>query len=417
MLRKYCPSLAWAPPASSLKPVLACSAFILMAVYLWFLPIGHTIAIRNLAFFSLIFLTFWAAWRQGLRLHLPLAWAWLPYVLVSLISVSYALNPDYSLGEVKKEVGYALLALLIAASWVRNSESLSRLVQLLVVGDILMVGAALVKGIAINPFWNDTFPQVDSLYNGVGNFSTYLITVMPFIAAFAYQLPKAKRVQHLLLFSLLACNIFALYLTSNRMGMLTLIAEILFIAGFLYFKSNRRTDRKKLIVASAIILALAWISTAMINNRPAGNDARWELWQVALNNIHAQPLSGGGFGREAFTLRNLEFRVTHGQLWHAHNMFLNKGVQMGIPGMLAFVLLLFAACRAMWPARALAEQDRAAWAYALAGSAMLVGVILKNMTDDFFVNDNAFLFWVLTGAVIGGLPELRNKASLSKQPT
>ncbi|HCA26488.1 MAG TPA: hypothetical protein DEP05_02405, partial [Betaproteobacteria bacterium] len=117
-----------------------------MAVYLWFLPIGHTIAMRNLAFFLLVFLTLWAAWRYPLRLHLPLALPWLLYGAVALFSVTYAIDPLYSLGEVKKEVGYALLGVMLAASWVRNAPSLSRLMEMLIIGDILMVGVSLVKG-------------------------------------------------------------------------------------------------------------------------------------------------------------------------------------------------------------------------------------------------------------------------------
>lgn len=417
MRRKLCSSLAWSPPASSVKPALACVAFSLMAVYLWFLPIGYTIAIRNLAFFSLIFLTFWAAWRQGLRLHLPLGWVWLLYAIVALASVSYAANSEYSFGEAKKEVGYAILALLLAATWVRSTASLSRLIALIVAGDLLMVSAALVKGVIINPFWNAPFPFVDSLYNGVGNFSTYLVTVIPFIMAFAYQLPREARLWRRLLYILLAGNVFALHLTSNRMGMLTLLVEILFMAGILFFQNGRFISRKSLVAGAIVIVITASSALSMMQIRgSAEGDIRWAAWHLALDNITAQPLSGGGFGREAFKLRNEEFKRQHSQLWHAHNMFLNKGVQMGIPGIFAFVWLLIAAFHAMRPTHKLAELDPAAWSYAVAGTAMVVGVIMKNMTDDFFVNDNAFLFWVLAGAVIGSLSRFRNSASPPPPP-
>mgnify|MGYP006866175926 CR=1 FL=1 len=36
-----------------------------------------------------------------------------------------------------------------------------------------------------------------------------------------------------------------------------------------------------------------------------------------------------------------------------------------------------------------------------AGLALVVGVVAKNMTDDFFVRHNALLFWSLTGAALG----------------
>lgn len=412
-----CRRFAWSPTPEEAGNTLACATFVLVAIYLWTLPIGHTIAVRHLAFFPLVLLTFWAAWKQRLELHLPLALPWLLYGGIALLSVSYAINPAYSLGEVKKEVGYAMLSMLIAASWVRDRESLSRVIDLVVLGNVLMVGAALIKGFVIAPFWHTPFPMVDSLYDGVGVFSTYLIIVIPFLVA--YTLPLHRGPMRRAMILLLAGNVLALFLTGNRMGLIALISEIMTALGLVLWISGNRFGGKKLfagVTALILILGIAAGSLMKTRSQHEDEDPRLGIWRVAIDNIQSAPLSGGGFGREAFKMRNANFAKNRSQSWHAHNMVLNKGVQMGIPGILSFLALLAAALYATWPSRKYwNDANPAMGRFAIAATAMTVGVVLKNMTDDFFVNDSAFLYWTLLGATIGALGTYKAATAASDQ--
>jgi len=38
---------------------------------------------------------------------------------------------------------------------------------------------------------------------------------------------------------------------------------------------------------------------------------------------------------------------------------------------------------------------------AVAGAAMVVGMIMKNMTDDFFYREAGYIFWLFSGAIVG----------------
>jgi O-antigen ligase len=406
--------------------------FSLLAIYVWILPIGHTIFIRNLAFFSLLGVTFWLTYRKEIKLSWPLLLPWAIYGAVSLFSLFYAINPAYSFGEIKKEIGYAALALMLGATWIRGLPSLSWLVFILVMGDILLVAAALGKAFILFPLWlSPSPPQYDALYNGVGNFSTYLIMVLPFIVAFTLLLPAHHRAWQKWLWGLILANIVALELTSNRMGMLVTSMEVLFSA-ITWWAVSRSMSLKQVVTVIFICLSLVFalvptlesrmnpnewavttnrgkvttareaMTTALVSNT-ASSDPRWTIWNKALANICERPFTGGGFGREAFKMRNYEFWKSHGLQWHAHNMVLNKGVQMGLPGMAAFIFLLLATLRKLWPSRNLYLQSGPKWVYALAATTMSFGLFMKNMTDDFFVNDIAFLYWLLVGAVIGHL--------------
>ena len=128
-------------------------------------------------------------------------------------------------------------------------------------------------------------------------------------------------------------------------------------------------------------------------------DVRWQLWRFRLERIAGRPWSGGGFGREAFDLQFPDYHRTHSLLWHAHNMIINKGIQMGLPGMAAFLALwvaLVAAC-----AKGLRVPGLRPWA--IATLAMIAGVFARNMVDDFFIRDHGLLFWLLCGAYLGAL--------------
>jgi O-antigen ligase len=391
--------------------IAGCAALALMAVYLWALPTAHTIALRQVAFFSLILLTLWSTWRYGLRLHLPLAAPWLIFGAVALASLTYAVDLTFSLGEIKKEIGYGMLVLVLSASWVRNIASLERLIIILAIGNIFLIGSVLFKITILDPFWHHPASQISSLlyngpgkslYNGVGNFSTYLVTIMPLIAAYAFSLPKSRRVARLSLFVLLAFNVVALFLTGNRMGLVICLLEILFVTGFLIARGI--ISWRTLIVAVMALATIGILTWGQMHVRTPVDDIRWKMWSWIITDIRTNPLAGGGFGRTVLCLYDPKFCQVF-PFEHAHNMLLDKGVQMGIPGIAAFLFLLGATFHSLWPSRKTYPNPQ--WGYLLGAATMFVGVFLKSMTDDFFVDHNALLFWALTGGVLGALAEQR----------
>ena len=85
--------------------------------------------------------------------------------------------------------------------------------------------------------------------------------------------------------------------------------------------------------------------------------------------------------------------------WHAHNVVLNYGFQLGVAGILA-VLGVFGGLFALW-LRLVRVGDAALRAVGIAGALLVLGVFARNMTNDFFQRDQALLFWALTGALAG----------------
>jgi O-antigen ligase len=128
------------------------------------------------------------------------------------------------------------------------------------------------------------------------------------------------------------------------------------------------------------------------------SDPRGELWQFATARIAQHPWIGAGLGK--WTSSDA-FIVQFGDrlLMHAHNTFLNRALETGLPGLAAFVYLLGSVVVAF--VRVARSEDPNTAAIGAAGLALVAGVVVKNLTDDFFVRQNALLFWALVGAGLG----------------
>jgi O-antigen ligase len=129
-------------------------------------------------------------------------------------------------------------------------------------------------------------------------------------------------------------------------------------------------------------------------------DSRLALWPKVVEYIEARPLTGYGFGRGVLGARLQEDlgEVDH-HLWHAHNIFLEVLLQLGVPGAALLLVLLGAIAREGW--RAARDLDQAGAACGIALLAIVAGMLVRNMTDTLLVRQNALLFWGVTGLLLG----------------
>jgi O-antigen ligase len=172
-----------------------------------------------------------------------------------------------------------------------------------------------------------------------------------------------------------------------------------------YLQMDRRSIIDKTDAAGHMRVA-AEASVADRMRQAVLADPRWEIWRFSLEKIAEHPLVGAGLGRYVFRRTYPEFQSDKADHWHAHNMILNKGIQMGIPGMLAFLFLWLAL------ARELVHHVRTSVVHrnlAVAGLSIAAAIFAKNMTDDFFVRDTALMFWLVMGLLIGVLRSAQSK--------
>jgi O-antigen ligase len=72
---------------------------------------------------------------------------------------------------------------------------------------------------------------------------------------------------------------------------------------------------------------------------------------------------------------------------------------MGVPGMIAILLLFLTLLRKFWElSRA---DDRIVAMAGICGVLLVVGVVARNLTNDLFQRDLALLYWAIAGMLFG----------------
>jgi O-antigen ligase len=136
-------------------------------------------------------------------------------------------------------------------------------------------------------------------------------------------------------------------------------------------------------------------------------------WRHSFAEIAEHPFTGIGLGRHSFSKAYPEFRARHQPLlWHSHNMFVELALQLGVQGVIAIIWAFAALVAALWPHAPPARRD-AAGLFGVAAAVMVVGFSVRNLADDFFVDDTGLMLWLLAGLALGGRWIGRPKAGKS----
>jgi len=240
----------------------------------------------------------------------------------------------------------------------------------------------------------------------MGDFSTHVVVLAPLLPLLAYRY-GSPRLTYLIIAPAALMMLAAGYLTYNHMMWVALIAQA-FVLAVLWPTSRR--GRLILVVAAVSVLAIgAFLGTAVARGKiqevsvdavwgQLASDPRLPIWRGSLELIGESPWRGIGFGRRSLYKARPDLKSGYG-LWHAHNLILNYGVQMGLPGVLAIVLLLGCLAARFW--RLHGSGDRSLQVLGACGLAIITGMVMKNMTDDFFVRHQALLFWSICGMLLG----------------
>jgi len=375
-------------------------ATIVAAFWLATLPFSHTVALRYSLFVSAFLLILLS--RQTVFLHgLPLRAAFLAWGIAALLSLLSAPHPLESLRDIKSE-----LLMGFAAFWLLYNLGLkSRNCDLLIVG----LCASLLGG-GILSIWQffPSLPQAPGrYYPGNGVWSTWLVLSLPVLLTCTRITLLPKAVRRLVWFCLICLPVWG-FLTFNRGFWIALISVALIFAwreGEHYFARRRFVVQLTLALIPIALLLMLQIHNLRLENAASlpltvhfDQDPRPALWLQSLRLIADGPITGAGFGQGIYKFE-LTTRLGNSLLWHGHNLFINTALQMGVPGLFALFWILSAAGR-----KFSFKSQTAPAAHAIIGTgglALLSALIVKNFTDDFFIEQNALLFWAMVGLGLG----------------
>ena len=137
-------------------------------------------------------------------------------------------------------------------------------------------------------------------------------------------------------------------------------------------------------------------------------DGRQEIWSRAIYMIQDFPFTGigmGTFGNVADLLYPF-FQFAPGMIPHAHNLFLQVAVDLGIPGLIAWLSILGLASGAAWQVYRFGRRNEEAWAAGL-GAALLgsqLALVVHGMMDAVVwgMVKPAPLVWAIWGLAVAG---------------
>jgi O-antigen ligase len=136
-------------------------------------------------------------------------------------------------------------------------------------------------------------------------------------------------------------------------------------------------------------------------NRAMTSDARPRIWAFYLSQVRTHPWLGVGFGKPLPSLAYAKLipddlvKLDGNVRTHAHNIFLNTLLQVGVIGLLIELSLFgclafqFFAIRHVYP-----HLFRS-------GIALVAGMLAKNLTDDFMWQSTMLMFWSYCGWLLG----------------
>jgi O-antigen ligase len=358
------------------------------------------------------------SWFFSWPLALPIA-AWAAW---TLISIAWSFAPAVSLHAWFDEVLYPLIAFW--AFWMLGMKSArpERFVLVTWLACAVLVATSVIYWGRLQP------PTADTLllhyYARVGHTSTLAIFALTLFAGMLCTRPRWRAVGALGI----AMCLFIGLATLNRFFWPAVAVTLLIALYPLY--------RRHLVLAavSIVIVAVAGLGTLELSSRlrigavgaqepraalyldghaiylprvlpgiddTMAGDTRPRLWSFYASVSKSHEWLGIGFGKP---LPGLAYRSVMPDallkfepvaLTHAHNLFLNTYLQTGVIGLVLQIVLFVSMIGRFWQLR------RVNLALCAAGIALVIGMITKNITDDFMWQTTMLAFWSFAGLMLG----------------
>lgn len=370
-----------------------------LLLLLFILPFPGTVTLRLLCL-AAAFVIAVALWRGSATPPLPCKLTIALWAGVALLSLAYAVDPAYSLGEIKNEIGYTLMAFAAFFALTRNDEDLKMELIALFAGALALCGWALLGRYRMGS-WIE-----GGGHGGTAAFAGYAIMLAPMLFLSGFRAEGKGRVLAPALFVVVAVTAF---FSLQRVVWPVLFVEATIALILLRYRGLVRISPIAMlgIFVAGALLVLGMMTAVKHERFRAGEragvlteDPRLAQWPAVAKRIMDTPLSGSGFGRGVMRKAHRDLIPQENTLlWHAHNTFLNYGLGMGLPGIAALMIVLLCLLRRYW--LLVRGDDRGSQLLGMAGIMLLAGVVLRNQVSDMFVRDQAILFWALNGALLG----------------
>ena len=390
-------------------------------IFLFILPFAHTVALRLICLFALAAMVTYL-WRHDPPPSLPFKLPMASWAAVCWLSLAWSIEPSYSLGELVNEVGYSILT-FFTFFYLTQTDVEWRRWRYAIIASFVAISVYAISNYLAYDDWVTTTRVGDR-----NTFSTFVVLVTPFLLLTISQ-PEISATGRVLAWLGLPIAAIGGYCTGNRiMWPALMVATLVFY--LLHFRKlpvrgKRRAARIVGLGAVSVILLALFLSVASFRTGAPGaglsevetalaHNPRPQIWSYAKERILERPLSGYGYGR-GILRQDFTTRFGNERIWHAHNGALNYVIEVGPFGLAALLWLTVAIGLEFW--RTYGSDDRRSWQIGAFGLSLMAGLLIKTMTDDILVRDNALLFWASVGMTLGLARGVLRDPDSSGRPT
>lgn len=391
---------------------------ILVAILLVILPFGHTSVLRQ-ASASLIALLVAAAIATRRRGRLPAGGVLSAWIALCALSALWSANASMTLRAVYLD--WILSAGVFYACHVLSQRegTWRRLSLILLMVNVLLLGQSAytyAEGGYATLMSHQMRSGLMRWYPGPGVASTYATLTLPLAVAWLTEAGWRRWTMPTITL-VAACVIGAL--SQNRVFWLgfMMMAVFAFLAVWPVLTVRRRIVGALVVALLCLAGGIGFVKVVTQRSPTAAppvasvehaveQDPRLKGWQYWSRKAAQAPALGFGYGKKALAL-NLTAaeaeqisNITTDLLGHAHNLLLDVVLQTGIVGFALFCWLLAALAGSYWR---LSGANRYARTLATAGILLIVGMLMKSVTDDFFDNPMILVFWSIAGMLMGRL--------------
>lgn len=224
--------------------------------------------------------------------------------------------------------------------------------------------------------------------------------ILPLAAALF--LSERRPAPKLLALSIVAIDAVAVIATFSRGGFLTLAVVLM-----LYFARRAWRTPALLLLPLLLLFCLPLLPSGYLDHMgtiadiasdPTGSaQERWGDIRAATRLALASPITGAGIGMNA-----LAMNAERGATWRmVHNVYLQYAVELGLPGLILFLALLWRAIRRAGAARRLAAGAEPDGFMCHVAEALQTGLIAFAVAACFHPVGYHFYFYYLAGLALG----------------
>lgn len=330
-------------------------------------------------------------------------------VIVALVAASIpgSLYPALSLTFLLKDYLRSVILMLVIAASVRGLPDVRRLAW------VQVIGATVLSVVAVthSQIGSEGRLSTGALFYDANDLAMLIVCTLPLVM-YVWR-PPAGLVSHLVLGAATAFMLRTLALTGSRGGFLGFLA----VAGYLLTRYHgiSRAKRAGAVALLAILLVMfasdryfERIETILhpsadYNWSGKSETGRMDIWKRGIGYMLDHPVLGLGvatFERAEGTLApEARRRQQYGQYFQestAHNSFVQIGAELGVLGLVCFVVLLVSAFRTVSAARARSTGEATVLARILTGS--LVAFVV---TATFLSQAYSAYLYALLGMCLG----------------